>query len=341
MTMPADVRSTRTLGVLGTAVVTGATLLAVPSAQAAAYRTADNGSKIVSVGWVDTAKTVFDFTVQSQGLGTRQKVRVIVPQGWSRTAARTWPVVYALHGGRDNYTSWTRNTGIEELARRWRVLVVMPEGANGSYTDWFNGGNFGRPKWETFHMREVRQLVERNFRAGTVRATMGLSSGGQGACTYPGRFPGMFRYAACFSSILSMRAPGVPALLMYTAYGSHPRPEFIWGNPNVPAHLKNWDKHDPIQLLPQMRSTKFYVSAGLTGQPGPFDPPNLSPIDAGRIAEPPTGRTSQAFVARARALGIPVTAHLYQNGTHKWAYWRREMNTAWPLIMQTLGAQRV
>ena len=48
----------------------------------------------------------------------------------------------------------------------------MPEGANGSYTDWYNYGKGGVPKWETFHTKEVIQLMERNYHAGTARAVM-------------------------------------------------------------------------------------------------------------------------------------------------------------------------
>ncbi|KAB2350988.1 alpha/beta hydrolase [Actinomadura rudentiformis] len=334
-------RGVRKTMAVSAAAVVGATVLplgvAAP-AEAAAFRKADSGARITTYKWLNKGKTAFDFTVQSPSLGGKQNVRVLLPKGWKFKSRQSWPVVYAYHGGRDNWKSWTRSTDIQKLARKWGVMVVMPEGANGSYTNWYNYGKGGRPKWEDFHLREVRQLVERNYHAGGSRATMGISSGAQGACTYPGRAPGMFRYAACFSGVLSMSSPGIPALLMYTNSGNGVDPYRIWGRPMLDQ--ANWDAHDPIKLLPRMRSTRFYVSAGTTGKPGPFDNPNMAPWDIGLMSERAIGPTAKEFVQRARQLRVPITSHIYGNGRHSWPYWKREMHTAWPLMMKALGAKR-
>ncbi|MBW8482980.1 alpha/beta hydrolase [Actinomadura parmotrematis] len=311
-------------------------LTAAPARAAAPVR-ADDGSSVTAFRWLDKARTTFDATVRSAGLGRDAKVRVLVPKGWKQRSAQSWPVVYAYHGGNDTYVSWTRSTDIERVARRWGVMVVMPEGANGSYTNWYNGGKGGRPRWEDFHLLEVRQLAERNWHAGGARAAMGLSSGGQGACTYAGRSPGTFRYAACFSGVLSMSRPGIPMLLMYTNLRSGQRPEAIWGVPGIDQ--ANWDAHDPIKLLPRMRGTGLYVSSGTTGRPGPYDKPGTAPWDVGYVSERAVGATVRDFVAEARRRRIPVTSHLYGPGRHAWPYWQREMHTAWPLMMRALGAR--
>ncbi|TDD91364.1 alpha/beta hydrolase [Actinomadura rubrisoli] len=325
------------------AAVTGAVVLplSAPSADAAAFKKADTGARVTSYKWLNKGKTAFDFKVRSPSLGSTQNVRVLLPKGWKSNSRQSWPVVYAYHGGNDNWTSWTRrsSTDIQALARKWGVMVVMPEGANGSYTNWYNGGKGGTPKWEDFHLREVRQLAERNFHAGGSRAAMGISSGAQGACTYPGRAPGMFRYAACFSGVLSMSAPGIPALLMYTNSGNGNSAFDIWGVPWLDQ--ANWDAHDPIKLLPKMRSTKFYVSSGTTGRRGPFDSPNTAPWDIGYLSERAIGPTVQAFAKEAKRQNVQITAHIYGNGRHSWPYWKREMHTAWPSMMKAIGAKPV
>lgn len=326
----------------GTAVAGAAVvpLTALP-AEAAGFRPADTGARILSYKWLNKGKTAFDFRVQSPSLGAAQNVRVLLPKGWKHNSRQSWPVVYAYHGGNDNWTSWTRkkSTDIEALSRKWGVMVVMPEGANGSYTNWYNGGRGGTPKWEDFHLREVRQLMERNFQAGGSRAAMGISSGAQGACTYPGRAPGMFRFAACFSGILSMSSPGIPSLLMYTNTTNGQNPYDIWGMPLI--NKANWDAHDPIKLLPKMRSTRFYVSSGTTGRRGPLDPENIAPWDIGYISEKAIGPTVQAFAAEAKRQRVPIIAHVYGDGRHSWPYWKREMHTAWPHMMKALGARQV
>jgi hypothetical protein len=60
----------------------------------AGLQTADDGARIVSQEWLDTG--TFDFTVDSPAIGSDQKVRVLVPNGWSAQSARTWPVLYAF-----------------------------------------------------------------------------------------------------------------------------------------------------------------------------------------------------------------------------------------------------
>ncbi|MEV5570426.1 alpha/beta hydrolase family protein [Spirillospora sp. NPDC052269] len=326
--------------VAGAAVAAGALPLlgAAGTAEAATFKKADDGASIASYKWLNTGKTAFDFTVSSPALGAKRNVRVLLPKGYKFSSTKAWPVVYAFHGGNDTYVSWTRSSDIQSVASKWGVIVVMPEGANGSYTNWFNYGKGGTPRWEDFHMREVRQLVERNYHAGASRAVMGISSGAQGACTYAGRYPGEFKFAACFSGILSMNLPGIPALLMYTNTREGTDPYAIWGIPRI--NQANWDAHDPVKLLSKVRGTKFYVSAG-DGSPGPFDKPGTAPWDLGYLSEKAVNPTVQDFANQARKLHIPITSHMYGPGRHSWPYWKREMHSAWPQIMQSIGAKPV
>ncbi|WP_019634936.1 alpha/beta hydrolase [Actinomadura atramentaria] len=302
------------------------------------YAAADDGSSVTGVKWVDKAKTELDITVKSTGLGKSVKVRLLVPKGWKPTAQRTWPTVYAYHGGNDGYVSWTRSTDIEQVAAKYDTLVAMPEGgSNGSYTDWYNGGKGGTPRWETFHTVEVRQLLERNFRAGPDRAAFGISSGAQGAMSYAARHPGLYKYTASFSGVLSMLSPGIPALLLYTntRYGTNATD--IWGDPVL--NRSNWAAHDPTTLVQRLKGTKVFVSSG-NGKAGPYDNPDSAPWDIRYLSEGQVERASKDFVARAKELGVPVKSDFYGNGSHSWKYWQDEMHKVFPDIMATLGARK-
>lgn len=223
-------------------------------------------------------------------------------------------------------------------------MVVMPEGGwNGSYTNWFNYGRWGTPEWETFHTTEVRQLVERNYRAGSNRAVMGVSSGGEGAMTYAVRHPGLYRFVASYSSILHLTQPGIPSLLIYLGETSGVYdPYAIWGDPKT--DLANWQAHDPYLQAQRLRGTGLFVSSGTTGLPGPLDPKNLTPAQylyyriVGGFTEQTVGSASTEFVQHLRQLGIPVTSDLYGNGWHAWVNWNVEYKKAWPLIMRAVGA---
>ncbi|MFI0411522.1 alpha/beta hydrolase [Actinomadura sp. 3N508] len=184
---------------------------------------------------------------------------------------------------------------------------------------------------------ETRVLVPRGWTAAggrSLRAAMGLSSGGQGAITYAERHPGLFRYAACYSGSLNITAPGMPAILtsMNREAGTA-----IWGDPIIAR--ANWREHDAAAMVARLKGTGVYVSSG-DGRPGPFDDPDTVPWHAGRIGEQLAGVMTANFVESARRAGVPVTANLYGPGMHNWKYWRRELERSWPALAAAIGARK-
>ena len=106
---------------------------------------ADSGARIVDVEELD--ERMVDLTIDSPAVGT-QKVRLLLPAGFDLGADADWPVLYLLHGGGNDYLSWTLETDVEELTADLDLLVVMPEaGAAGWYADWWIGGEGGPPMW--------------------------------------------------------------------------------------------------------------------------------------------------------------------------------------------------
>ncbi|GAA0581490.1 alpha/beta hydrolase [Actinomadura livida] len=297
------------------------------------YAKAPNGATITGVKKINSR--IFDVEIASPALGAKVKTRVMVPKGWSAKSTKTWPTVYAFHGGNNNYTSWTKDSDIEQTIGPYNAMVVMPEGGwNGSYANWHNGGRGGIPEWENFHMREVIPLMERNFRAGATRAAIGLSSGGQGAMIYAERHRGTFKYAASYSGALNISAPGMPAIL--TAMNRESGTS-IWGDP-ITAR-SNWREHDATVNVAKLKGIGVYVSSG-NGEPGPYDNPETPPHHAGRIGEQLSGVMAQNFVAAAKQAGVPVTANLYGPGMHNWKYWKRELKRSWPAIAAAIGARK-
>jgi poly(3-hydroxybutyrate) depolymerase len=181
---------------------------AAPSGRAAAHSDtrppdlvgvqAANGASVIAQHVVD--RRTVDITIDSVALGQTASARVILPARFGSRSAAPWPVLYLLHGGYGNYTDWTRQSTIADLTRKSDVLVVMPDGGKlGFYTDWWARGG-GKPGWETFHLVELTQIIERGLGAGDRRAIAGLSMGGFGAISYAGRRPGFFRRSAAHST---------------------------------------------------------------------------------------------------------------------------------------------
>ncbi|MDX6738473.1 alpha/beta hydrolase family protein [Actinocorallia sp. A-T 12471] len=310
---------------------------AVPAVAApASLRPADSGAKIVKVA--KAGKYGRDLTVSTPNLDRRVKVRVLLPKSWRKNSSRKWPVLYVYSGGDEDYRSWSRQTRIEQWSAGYDAIVVMPEAASSSYTNWFNGGKKGNPRWETFHTKDVIQLIERNYRTNGRRSALGVSAGGMGAMRYAARNPKMYKFVAALSSPLWLTGPGIPVSTAL-AVGSHGQSIWdVYGDPVLDR--KNWLRNDPYELAPGLRGTKIYFSSGTTGRPGPGDPP-VSPLDVGLSGEKIVGDTNKAFRKRLRELKIPHTAYLYGDGRHNWPAWKRILKDLWPQLMKSIGAKKV
>lgn len=317
----------RWIAVVSVLVLAGGT---VTAASAQPVIRADDGAHVIAEQWLDD-RTV-DLTIDSPALGTEVNTRLLVPEGWSTRG--NWPLFYLLHGCCDSYDSWTRSTDVKALTARSPVLVVMPEaGEVGFYSNWWNHGQHGAPAWETFHLTELRQILERGYGAGKRRAIAGLSMGGFGTLSYAARHPGMFRFAASYSGVIDTRFHddtfdgSKSALELVGAYASDPYA--LWGDPKKQAAI--WAAHNPTDLAPMLRSTPIFVSCG-NGQPGPYEP-------AGKPADPTETvlyKENVSFVNRAKKLGLRMTTDLYGPGTHSWPYWQRELHRSYPLIAKAL-----
>ena len=126
---------------------------------------ADDGSRVIAQHVLDS-RTV-DITIDSAALGQTASTRILLPRGFSSRSRDAWPVLYVLHGGLGSYVDWTESSDLERLTRSTDVLVVAPDGGRlGFYTDWWSHGAGNKPGWETFHLTELRQILERGLGAG-------------------------------------------------------------------------------------------------------------------------------------------------------------------------------
>jgi S-formylglutathione hydrolase FrmB len=104
---------------------------------------------------------------------------------------------YLLHGLSDDYTIWLRRTSIERYATWHKLIVVMPDGFRGFYTD-----NAGGPAYARYIGEELVELIERTFparRSRESRGIGGLSMGGYGALRLALGYPDVFAAATSHS----------------------------------------------------------------------------------------------------------------------------------------------
>lgn len=298
--------------------------IAAPTAQARPGR----GAKIIAETQVTDRQV--DLTVRSPALDDTVKVRLLTPDGWqTRTRRDHWPVLYLLHGCCGDYTSWTSFTDVAEIDALRDVLVVMPEAGNtGWYSDWWNGGEGGSPAWETFHLRELRPLLEHRYGAGRQRAVAGLSMGGLGALLYAGRNPGMFNAAASYSGAVHPLAENGPEWILgfMEQYGYDPLR--LWGDPVDQRRI--WEAHDPVHLTRHLRQIPIYLSCG-NGEPGPYDEPGpVQDLERDFLVQ------NEQVAAAVRAAGGEVTTDFYGPGQHGWGYWQRELHDSLPMLLEAI-----
>lgn len=294
---------------------------------------ADDGARVVA----ERRKgRVLDLTVRSPALGEDRRVRLLLPPGWTRDAGRTWPALWLLHGAGGDHTSWTSHTDVAALTEREDVLVVLPEGgACAAYTDPHPAARKGGPpRWETFHVTELAQILERGYRAGPGRAVAGCSQGGRGALAYAARNRGTFRAVAALSAPLdtlyeSESSLDALDLLELTAAVHRVDWRRIWGDPHEQRAV--WRRHNPYDLVTRLTGIRLHLACG-TGAPGPLDPLPHPPRDP---VEAHVHTVNTLYAAKLHKLGVPATTRFHP-GTHTWPYWSREFARALPSLLDVL-----
>jgi hypothetical protein len=196
----------------------------------------------------------------------------------------------------------------------------MPEGDRGFYANWYNGGKYGDPQWERYHLDELVPLIEGLYRIAPGRANhaiAGLSMGGEGALYYASQRPGYFGSVAAFSAPASIeRSTYQTGFSAFTGQDLVP----IFGDPTAQEFY--WAGHNPLKLVDNLRDTRVFMAVG-DGQPGPNDVAN----PGGALAEAELAQQANEFASAARAAGVDLT-FMPQQGIHDWPYWRRHLQEA-------------
>lgn len=279
---------------------------------------------------------LFELTLATKLLTAPTNVRVLLPAGYDAHPRRRYPVLWLYHGTSGGAADWTAEKGrAQDITKGLPLIVVMPDaGVNndggGWFTDWVNGGRFGPPRWETWHIGHLLPWIDRSLR--TVRgragrAIAGLSQGGFGAMSYAARHPDRFVSAASFSGAVDIAANGAQAdplvtpVITATEVGlDHVPPGTFFGD--RATNEINWAAHDPATLAGNLRGMRLYAWTG-NGQPGPLD--TGSPDAGATIIEAGVHQLNVLFHQELLDRHIPIAYHDYGPGTHSWPYWERDL----------------
>jgi len=275
--------------------------------------------------YVDPAKA--QFNAPPPGVPARApalRVDVLLPDGYN--GIRAFPLLMLLHGHGDAFDYWVnpQKGDLLDIAPHFPGIVVMPDAAQGWYTDWWDGGARGTDgrAWERYFLDELMPMVMSRLRILPGRsnhAIAGLSMGGEGAIYLAEQLPGYFGAAASFSGVLSLQRPEWPI-----GFGTQGQQfQQVFGDPQAQRFYVTG--HNPTALTDNLRYTRLFVRAG-DGLALPVFPNELTNL-AGAVSEVELAAHAIDFVTEANARGEDVT---YQptTGVHDWPYWRLALQAA-------------
>ncbi len=235
---------------------------------------------------------------KSKALMMQTSVNILLPMGMNKVDIETindytyeskrFPVLYLLHGGTDDYSSWLRLSSIERYAEEKGIAVVMPNADMSAYTDMVHGQNY----W-TYISEELPQFLKAAFPISDKREetfAAGLSLGGYGAFKLALRKPENFAAAASLSGALDMNDLVSKMKKFETVFGDVS---------NIPN-----SNNDLFYLLKQIKERNI-------SQPELFQACGTEDF---------LYEDNVRFRDYARELTIPLT---YEEGPggHEWEYW--------------------
>ena len=267
-----------------------------------------------------------EYTFVTTSVPGEPRARVLLPRGYE-DSDRRYPVLYLLHGADAAANFWTI-ADIERLVGDRELIVVMPDGDTGFYSDWFDGGKGEPPRWETFHIEELIPWVDEGFRTIAdrgARAIAGNSMGGLGALLYAAHHPDLFALAASFSGPVQVEPAPIAEVLADTGRDPQLVGE-IWGP--YPEQAERWRRHNPVAIAADLEGTEVVLVSGNGRLPGRAKV--LSPV------EEVIGEMNAALDRRLDQLGIEHT-YVAGPGIHDVRYWQRALRRTLPRIDAVLG----
>lgn len=249
---------------------------------------------------------VFDnLSFKSRLLNMDRKYAVYLPPDYE-TSARSYPVLYLLHGSGDDQSGWVQFGEVNSIADKavkeglaTAMIIVMPD-ANTKVRGYFNSikGDF---PYEDFFFQELIPFIEKTYRVRAekrYRAIAGLSMGGGGTIVYALHHPELFAAACPLSAGNGLQDVDSTKRLLRRS------------NPSLPdSVIDKWSRANNglelVKSLPdsQTKLVRWYIDCG---------------------DDDPRSESNAKLHAAMNKKGIPHQFRI-RDGGHTWTYWREAL----------------
>jgi putative tributyrin esterase len=216
-----------------------------------------------------------------------------------------YPVYYLLHGLSDDFTMWQRKTSIGRYVQMLPLMIVMPDGGRGFYTNAHEG-----PAYESAIIQDLIPFIDQTFHTVAEkkgRCIGGLSMGGYGAIKMALKHPDLFASANGHSGAYGFAHGDWRADQLEFQRITGPNPV---GGPNDVFALATKAKGTKLPALRLDCGTSDFL------------------LDQNR-----------GFHEHLQDLGIP---HEYAEfpGAHDWSYWDKHVQSALRFHSKHLGISK-
>ncbi|MEU4286730.1 alpha/beta hydrolase-fold protein [Kribbella sp. NPDC026596] len=244
------------------------------------------------------------YRFQTDQIGWAPAVNVLLP-GDYHTSGRTYPVLYLLHGGNQDFITFD-SMRVRDWTAGKPLIVVMPDGGKAGWYSNPVSSNSGPRNWENFHLNQLVPWIDANFRTYAElagRAVSGFSMGGFGALKYTAKYFGHFASVSSHSGPASVRRDA--GLVVNWANVSSAAVDLAGGMIyGVPWDEARVTADNPMENLERYRGKRIFLVAGTSPSPDPFDYANETQVLAGH----------REFRAALDAANIPFTAYEDEGG---------------------------
>src|SRR3954454_19625042 len=212
---------------------------------------------------------VVELTINTPAFAEPTKVQVDLPTGYDSDPDRRWPVTYVLAGTMNTYKTFNDFVGGVKLTEKYPSIIVSPNGDSGYWSDWYNGGAFGPPMYETYVIDQLIPLIDARFRTiarRSQRAVLGVSMGGYGSMMVAAHHPDLFAASSSISGAVDSNLPANGAVLSASPEFQGAQADAIYG-PRATQEVR-WHGHNPTDLADNLRGLDLQVRSA-NGVPNP------------------------------------------------------------------------
>jgi len=202
------------------------------------------------------------YKLATSSIGWLPRVNVLLPDGYD--TSRRYPVLFLLHGGGENYSTFDTKYDIRNHTAGRDLIVVMPDGGTAGWYSNPVSSNVGPRNWESFHMSELIPWVDATF--STIaefsgRAVSGFSMGGFGALKYTAKYYGHFASVSSHSGPADLRIQdgAVVHWANFTAGATDLKGGTIYGIPWDQARVS---ADNPVEHVESYRGKRVFLVSG-------------------------------------------------------------------------------